>query len=304
MQMLVHYLSHRTPEWRFACEHLPQRYTQRIEIRADVHIDPRQLLRTSILGCTSELTGNGNGSLRTRFVNCLGKPEVDDLCVHSVSLLKAHHDVGWFDVPVNEFLLVHGSQSDGHLIHNLERQLHLQAATTLNEVPERLALDEFHRIEVVSAAFAQMENRGNVRMAEASRRARLAHKPKSSRFVAEIFFTNNLQSHRTLQFDIKRFVGDAHSATTQLDWLPVFRRQQLVMLKARFRAARGSLKPVLRRRRAGVGLLTAKHIAKKADWTEAQSARYRLSAARAGTLGLRAHGPNPASQATKALQSA
>src|SRR5262249_51115753 len=58
MQMLVHQLSRRTPEWCFARQHLPQRYTQRIEIRANVHVDPRKLLRTSLLGCTSEAPGN------------------------------------------------------------------------------------------------------------------------------------------------------------------------------------------------------------------------------------------------------
>jgi hypothetical protein len=39
-----------------------------------------------------------------------------------------------------------------------------------------------------------MENRSNIGMPDAGRCARLAQKPKASRFVAEIFFTNNRSS--------------------------------------------------------------------------------------------------------------
>src|SRR5262249_48510252 len=90
----------------------------------------------------------------------------------------------------------------------------------------------------------------------------------------------------------------------QLDWFPVFRRQQFVMLKAKRRAARRHLKHVLRRRLAGVGLLTGKHIAKKADGTEAQSARKRLTTARADGLALGAHRSTGPSEAIKPSQRA
>ena len=92
-----------------------------------------------------------------------------------------------------------------------------------------------------------------------------------------------------MQVDIERLIGDAHRAATQLDWFPVLRRQQLVMLKARRPAVRRSLKRLLRRRLAGVGLLAGQHIADKADGTEVQSARKRLAAARADGLTLGAH---------------
>jgi hypothetical protein len=45
--------------------------------------------------------------LRTPFLDCLGKTEIDDFCGQSASLTQAHHDVARFDVPVNELLLVH-----------------------------------------------------------------------------------------------------------------------------------------------------------------------------------------------------
>ena len=43
--------------------------------------------------------------------------------VSSAFVLEADHDVAWFDVPMDEFLLVDGSQTGGDLRRNLEGQL-------------------------------------------------------------------------------------------------------------------------------------------------------------------------------------
>src|SRR5262249_13618353 len=126
-----------------------------------------------------------------------------------------------------------------------QSQLHFKPAEAFDEALQRLALDKFHRIEVIRAASAQIVNRSHIGMPDAGRCACLAQKPKASRFVAEISFTDNLQSNRALQVDIERFVGNAHSAATQLDWFPVLRRQQFVMPKARDKALWRSLKRVL-----------------------------------------------------------
>src|SRR5271165_5237485 len=104
--MLIHHLSRGAPKHRMAGQHLPEHHAQRVQVRADVHADSSKLLGTRKLGCPCKAAGYRDRGLRTWFIDRLGKAEVDDFCGHSASLHKAHHDVSWFDVPVNELLLV------------------------------------------------------------------------------------------------------------------------------------------------------------------------------------------------------
>jgi hypothetical protein len=93
-----------------------------------------------------------NGGLRTRFIGCLRQPKVNDFGCHSTALLDTDHDVAWFDVPVNELLLVHRTQTGGDLRRDFQRQVHLKGARALDETLERLALDKLHRVKVVLTA--------------------------------------------------------------------------------------------------------------------------------------------------------
>ena len=77
-----------------------------------------------------------------------------------------------------------------------------------------------------------MEDRGNIRVTNAGRRAGFAQKTKPRRFITEIFFADDFQCHGAVQIDVERFVSDAHRTATQLDRFPVFARHQLIMLKS------------------------------------------------------------------------
>ena len=77
---------------------------------------------------------NSSRSLRIWFVDRLCQPEVDDFRGHSASLLEVRNDIAWFDVPVNELLLVHGSQTGGDLRRNFQRRLYLKPARLLPAV--------------------------------------------------------------------------------------------------------------------------------------------------------------------------
>ena len=69
---------------------------------------------------------------QNRLVECrLGQAKVDDFRCHSASLLQTHHDVAWFDVPVNELLFVHRSQTGGDLRRNFQRQLYLKPTVSV-----------------------------------------------------------------------------------------------------------------------------------------------------------------------------
>ncbi len=42
--MLIHHLASGLPEWWFARHHLPERYAQRVQVRADINLDSGKLL--------------------------------------------------------------------------------------------------------------------------------------------------------------------------------------------------------------------------------------------------------------------
>src|SRR5262249_14266603 len=88
----------------------------------------------------------------------------------------------------------------------------------------------------------------------------------------------------------KCLVSDPHSPPTQLDRSTVFARHQLVMLKSFWWLVRCRPDRLLQRRRAGLNP-TGKTLAKHADRAEFQCSGEFIAAARAGALGLRAHGP-------------
>src|SRR5271165_5604996 len=136
-------------------------------------------------------------------------------------------------------------------------------------------------------------------MPNAGRRTRLAQKAKPRRFIPEILFADDLQSHRASEIDVERFVSDPHRTATQLDRFPVFARNQFIVLKALHWLVRCCrLDSILGNRRLAGLNPASKSLAKNADRTEFHSSRKLIAAARAGALGLRAHGPNRPSVAT------
>ena len=64
----------------------------------------------------------------------LGQPKVNDFGCYIASLLETHHDVAWFDVPVNQLLLVDCSQTGSDLRRDFERQLYLEPAGAFDEI--------------------------------------------------------------------------------------------------------------------------------------------------------------------------
>src|SRR6266481_2628215 len=231
MLMLVHYLGWGALERSLTSQHLPQRDAKGVEIGTDIQADSSKLFRTSELGCSGKGSGGCNRGFGTRLIKRFRESKVDDFRCYAGPFLQMNHDVRRFDIAVDQVLFVHGGQTRGDLCRNLQRQVYLEPAGPFDEVLQGLPFHILHRVEVIPEASAQMENRSNVWMTEASCRARLAHKTKSHRLVSEIPFVDDLQCHRTAQIDVKRFIRDAHRAATQLDRTPVFALQQFIILE-------------------------------------------------------------------------
>ena len=58
---------------------------------------------------------------------------------------------------------------------------------------------KLHRIKVVPAGSAQVENRGNIRVTNARRRTGFAQKAKPRRFITEISLADDFQRHGAVQ---------------------------------------------------------------------------------------------------------
>src|SRR5580704_14589514 len=170
-----------------AGHHLPEYHAQRIKIRTDVHPDSCKLLGTGKLWCPCKAPGYRNRGLRTWFIDRLGEAEVDNLRDHRTFLLQAHHDVAWFDVPVNELLLVHRNQTGSDLRRNFQRQLYLKPTGAFDKILKRLPFYILHRVKVVMTDSAEVEDRGNIRVTNARRRAGFAQKTKARRLISEKF---------------------------------------------------------------------------------------------------------------------
>src|SRR5580693_4015415 len=104
--MLMHHLTRRAQEWRLAGHHYPERYAKRVEVRADVHANSRELLRTRKLGCPDKCPRRRNPRFRSRFVQCLRQAEVDNFGRYTSFFLQPHHDVCWLDISVDKVLFV------------------------------------------------------------------------------------------------------------------------------------------------------------------------------------------------------
>src|SRR5580704_18388333 len=122
---------------------------------------------------------------------------------------------------------------------------------------------------------------------------------KPCRFITEISFTDDLQSHRAVQINVEGLVSDAHCTATQLEWFPVFARHQLVVVKSLRWLLRHRLECIPRRRLAGLNP-ASESLAKNADRTEFHSSRKLSAAGRTGAFGLRHHGSSRPSAATGA----
>src|SRR5271165_1279452 len=171
----------------------------------------------------------------------LGKAEVDDFSGNGASILKAHHDVAWFDVPMNELLFVHRSQTGGDLGRNFQCEFHIKPAGTFDQTLQRLAFHKFHGVEVVRTASPKVKYRGDVGMVKAGCRPGLTQKSTASRFFADISFVNDLQGYGTPEIDIQRFVGNPHGPTTQLYWCTALVDHQFIVLKPAGTRGRPSL---------------------------------------------------------------
>src|ERR1700676_2653837 len=156
--MLIHDLGWGAPEWRPAGYHLPESHAKRIQIRANVDAHSRKLLGAGKFRRSRKRSWHRNRGLRGRFGDRFRQTQVDNLRCYAVSLLQTHHDIGRFNISVDQLLLMDRRQPRSNLGRNFQCQLYLEAARALNKTLQSFSFDEFHGIEVVLTSSAEVED--------------------------------------------------------------------------------------------------------------------------------------------------
>jgi hypothetical protein len=75
-------------------------------------------------------------ALRAAGTTLASQPEINDFGCCSAPLLETDHDVAWFDVPMNQLLLVDRSQTSSHLYRDFECQIYLEPTRLTTSSPE------------------------------------------------------------------------------------------------------------------------------------------------------------------------
>src|SRR3982074_3063277 len=91
----------------FASQHLPERDSERIKVGTYIGSYPGKLFGTGVSRCPGKSSLNGNLGNRTIVSNrTLGQAQIDNFRISNVVAMHADHDVAWFDVAMDQLLLV------------------------------------------------------------------------------------------------------------------------------------------------------------------------------------------------------
>ena len=229
----------RSSEGKLAAQHLVEDNAQGEDVRAMVHLNAPRLLGGHVGDGAHDLAGIGFSSKCCFYVTVtaperlhqLGEAEVDDLGVAVLS----HHDVGGFEVSMNDALGVGSGETLGDFGGEIERTGKRQSILR-EDVTELLSLDELHRYEGDAVDFIDLENDCDVGMVKSCGRLRFLHETAPSFGVRHELGWENLDSYFTIQLGVERTVDDAHTATADFrqDFVVRNRSPDHVLMRASF----------------------------------------------------------------------
>ena len=112
-------------------------------------------------------------------------------------------------------MLFRRNERTGDLLGDIESKDAVERSLPFHPGKDRLAVDEFHRVEIAVAMLAQVENGRHVSMPQPRRDSRLAQKTLGRVFAVQETGSDDFQRDVTVQIRIKGFVGHAHGAAPQ-----------------------------------------------------------------------------------------
>ena len=168
-----HLLARVGGERRVPRQTLEENAAERVHVGARVDRIAEELLGTHVLG-----RADHEPALRQRvflrIVHRLGDAEVDDLGDLFARAIARDDDVVGLEIAVDDAELVRGVQSVGDLAREVDRAARVEGAVFLENGRQRLTVDVLHHEVDDLVRFAVVEDRGDVRMQNASGVRRLA----------------------------------------------------------------------------------------------------------------------------------
>src|SRR6266545_3761485 len=102
----------------------------------------------------------------------LGNAVVDDFNNQRAARIGLEHDIGWFDIAMNDAACFRRRQCARGLLNHFECQRERHWALTPDLGLKRFALDQFHNVKTFTLLFAVVTDTRDVRMTNLRGRAR------------------------------------------------------------------------------------------------------------------------------------
>src|SRR6516162_2712769 len=186
-QMLIDHAGNRPLKWRPPGQHEPKSRAQRINIRADVDLFLLQLFGTREMGRTDKSSHRQRHRLLKHCAQRFGQAKIDHLYEQVIFIgVEYKHDIRRFNVSMNQFLAIRRDERACHLSYDSEHKIRREWTLKLNTAFDSFPLHILHRIKESALGITEMENCGNIGMAQACRRPGFAQKPLSCSFAVEI----------------------------------------------------------------------------------------------------------------------
>ncbi len=192
-------------ERAFAREHFVQDETERVDIGPRGDFAPRQLFRRHV-------------AWRPRDLGCAAATfsEIREAKVHEVRPAPpVDQHVRGFQVAVQDLALVCGRETGAELAGELERLVRWQPADAPQQRREILAVDVFHREEVLAAGFRDVVHAADVRMRDLPRQPDFLMEARQPVGAMRELLRQELQRDRLSELQVVRTIHLAHATAAQ-----------------------------------------------------------------------------------------
>ena len=165
-----------------------------------------------------------------------GQAEIDHFDhqgIRAARIICEDHKVARFQIAMHQLVRLRRHERPSDLGHDLQRRRRRQRTIAAHTRFERLALDQFHRIETLArSGFAEVEDAGHIRMSQLRGDAGLTPKTLPRFGLIGITSADDLERDGRSEIHIERMIGDSHRAAAELIERAVLAQADLVVLEA------------------------------------------------------------------------
>src|SRR5712692_7999900 len=134
----------------------------------------------------------------------------------SAARIRLQHDIGWFNVAMDNAACLGGSQRARNLVNHFKRETERHRALTPDLGLKRFALDQFHNVKTFTVLFAVVTDTRDVRMTNLRGRARFAQETRSDSGHLRDLSVYNFKRDDGIQNRVACTISDRHRSSSEL----------------------------------------------------------------------------------------